>query len=93
MDMEPTTNTKQLGAARAPSLVVLCLLVAVSALARTRQSVAIPMRDGASLAGDVYLPGASRWPVILIQTPYNKNLFAAALSGAGNDPLFRVASW
>jgi hypothetical protein len=51
------------------------------------------MRDGATLAGDVYLPGGGRWPVILIQTPYNKNLFAAALSGGGDDPLLGSADY
>lgn len=33
----------------------------------------IPMRDGQSLAADVYIPsGAAQRPTILIQTPYNK---------------------
>ena len=36
-------------------------------------AVAIPMRDGAALAADVYLPEApGRYPTILIQTPYNR---------------------
>jgi len=36
-------------------------------------AVAIPMRDGASLAADVYLPDApGKYPTILIQTPYNR---------------------
>ncbi len=35
--------------------------------------VQIPMRDGAELAADVYVPkGGGAFPVILIQTPYNK---------------------
>lgn len=44
------------------------------------QVIAIPMRDGKSLAADLYLPSAQgTYPVILIQTPYNKNLFRLAL--------------
>ena len=36
-------------------------------------AVAIPMRDGASLTADVYLPEApGRYPTILIQTPYDR---------------------
>ncbi len=38
--------------------------------------VSIPMRDGAALAADLYLPaGAGPWPTILIQTPYDKNRY------------------
>ncbi len=39
--------------------------------------VSIPMRDGRFLAADVYLPdtGAPPYPVILIQTPYNRLLY------------------
>jgi predicted acyl esterase len=37
------------------------------------RAVQIPMRDGQSLAADVYLPkGGGKYPVVLIQTPYNK---------------------
>ncbi len=40
------------------------------------QSVSVPMRDGKFLAGDLYLPaGTGKFPVILIMTPYNKNLY------------------
>ncbi len=40
----------------------------------------IPMRDGQTLAADVYLPSdQSTYPVILIQTPYNKNLYHLSL--------------
>lgn len=47
------------------------------------QAVSIPMRDGQQLAADFY-PGRpfSRKPTILIQTPYNKNLYR------GLNPLF-----
>lgn len=43
-----------------------------------RQAIQIPMRDAPhALAADAYLPeAAGTWPVILIQTPYNKDLFA-----------------
>ena len=93
------TGTSGCPGAPRRTLVVLCLLLTFPAWARTRQTVAIPMRDGATLAGDVYLPGSGSWPVVLIQTPYNKNLFAAALT-AGDDPLlgspdyaFVVTDW
>jgi len=40
----------------------------------------IPMSDGDSLQGDVYLPtGPSSFEVILIQTPYNKDNFSWSL--------------
>jgi len=40
----------------------------------------IPLRDGKVLAADVYVPVAcNSCPVILIQTPYNKNLFRNGL--------------
>ncbi len=62
-----------------------CLLatawLALSAFA-ARQTVAVPMRDGVQLATDVYLPdGAGPWPVILVRTPYNKDL----LRGIGEE--------
>jgi uncharacterized protein len=35
--------------------------------------ISIPMRDGVLLTADLYLPpGAGRWPVILIRTPYSR---------------------
>lgn len=38
------------------------------------------MRDGQALAADLYLPDVSgTYPVVLIQTPYNKNLFRLGL--------------
>lgn len=44
------------------------------------QQVSIPMRDGKSLAADIYIPaGCTSCPSILIQTPYNKNLFRNGL--------------
>lgn len=38
--------------------------------------VMVPMRDGVGLATDIYRPSAEgRFPVILMRTPYKKNLF------------------
>lgn len=46
--------------------------------------VQIPMRDSESLAADVYIPsGCNSCPTILIQTPYNKNLFRNGLPVIG----------
>lgn len=43
-------------------------------------TVNIPMRDGKSLAADIYIPTTcSSCPTILIQTPYNKNAFRNGL--------------
>jgi len=51
------------------------------------QSIDIPMSDGKTLAADLYLPSQSgSYPVVLIQTPYNKNLFQLGLPlGVGQD--------
>src|SRR6266481_9285313 len=55
-------------------------------------STTIPMRDGKALAADVYRPrSAGRYPVILIQTPYNKSLMRPWWAGVGQygkDSLF-----
>jgi len=46
----------------------------------TFDDVLIPMRDGEFLSADVYIPaGADSVEIILIQTPYNKNLFELSL--------------
>jgi uncharacterized protein len=38
------------------------------------QQYMVPMRDGASLAIDVYLPdGPGPWPAVLVRLPYDKN--------------------
>ncbi len=48
------------------------------------QSVQIPMRDGKFLAADVFLPkSGGNHPVVLIQTPYNKNLMRPGFEGRG----------
>lgn len=45
-------------------------------LSPTLEDVWIPMRDGEELQADVYIPeGVTSGEVVLIQTPYNKNLF------------------
>ncbi len=50
----------------------------VRAFAFQASTTQIPMRDGRYLSADVYLPSTGGpWPVIVIQTPYNKNLFSA----------------
>ncbi len=63
--------------------------------AHQRYPVAIPMRDGQSLAADVYLPQSTgAWPVVLIQTPYNKNGFAVVfLSHEAVDPLLKSPAY
>lgn len=82
---------------------LLILFLFVSAFAKsqiTYTSVMIPMRDGKFLAADYYLPsGCSSCPVILIQTPYQKNWFHFALPlGVGtNQPnsnyAFVIVDW
>jgi len=61
------------------------------------------MRDDRDLAADYYLPSETTgpWPVILIQTPYNKNLMALAILQpttfgpmfASQDYAFVVVDW
>ncbi len=67
----------------------------------TWTTVSIPMRDSTHvLAADYYVPpGCTSCPVILIQTPYNKNSFNAWLPlGIGNnlansDYAFVIVDW
>ncbi len=71
-------------------MTVLFSLLAVSATAQmtpTLNEIWIPMRDGDSLSADVYIPtGTVEAEVILIQTPYNKNLFSIGLPmGVGQN--------
>jgi predicted acyl esterase len=55
-------------------------------------AMTIPMRDGKSLAADTYKPRvAGRYPVVLIQTPYDKSLMRPWWAGVGQygkDSLF-----
>src|SRR5579872_3291634 len=54
--------------------------------------IRIPLRDGKMLAADLILPKAGgKYPVILIQTPYNKKNIRASFTGGGRfgaDSLF-----
>lgn len=63
----------------------------------TGQSVQIPMRDGKALAADVYVPKSrGKHPVVLIQTPYNKNGLRPGFEGKGRygaSSLFTDASY
>lgn len=54
---------------------------AAAFIGRTAQ---IPMRDGQSLAADIYLPkSGGKYPVVLIQTPYNKTPMRSWWRGEG----------
>jgi len=56
------------------------LCLEISAQMTPTYVVNIPMRDSKTLAADVYVPAAcDSCPTILIQTPYNKNLFRNGL--------------
>jgi predicted acyl esterase len=74
--------------------VLLLASTTLSALAivHLRYQTRVPMRDGKSLACDYYLPAsAGSWPVVLIQTPYSKDLkFPLILEyEIANDPLLK----
>jgi predicted acyl esterase len=62
------------------------------AAAFTGSEIRIPLRDGKMLAADLILPKAGgKYPVILIQTPYNKKNVRASFTGGGRfgaDSLF-----
>lgn len=61
-----------------------------------RSTVQIPMRDGQSLAADVFVPKSGKHPVVLIQTPYDKNLVRPWFAGEGRwgtDSLFTDANY
>lgn len=70
------------------SVTTLLLFICQLAMAQLNpESITIPMRDGQELSAHLYLPNdTDAFPVILIQTPYNKNLFTLGLPlGIGND--------
>ncbi len=49
-------------------------------------STRIPMRDGKALAADIYVPKAGgKFPVVLIQTPYDRKLVRRHWTGAGRQ--------
>src|SRR6188472_2987112 len=58
------------------------------------EEVMVPMRDGARLATDVYLPASSaRVPAVLVRLPYDKSNacgFWALLAGALTDRGYAV---
>ncbi|MCR9174210.1 MAG: CocE/NonD family hydrolase, partial [bacterium] len=61
-------------------LFVLSGFTSFGQLTPTFDDISIPMRDGEVLSADVYIPaGADSCEVILIQTPYNKNLFESGM--------------
>jgi len=65
--------------------------VATIATGRAKHTVHVPMRDGRTLAADVYreASGRGRRPAILIQTPYGKGQFRGALGeGTRSHGLF-----
>jgi putative CocE/NonD family hydrolase len=40
--------------------------------------LSVPMRDGVKLKADVFRPaGGDRWPVVMIRTPYDRQLGSA----------------
>lgn len=79
---------------------VLSAFVGYSQLIPSFNDILIPMRDGKFLSADVYIPSnITEGEVILIQTPYNKNLFEASLPlGIGtnldaNPFIFVIVDW
>jgi predicted acyl esterase len=75
-------------------------LFSIAQLTPEFDNIYIPMRDGDSLQADVYIPnGTVTGEVILIQTPYNKDLFAFSLPMGVNQNLdgqafiFVIVDW
>lgn len=78
------------------------LLFVISANAQLNPVIdSIPMSDGRKLAADIYIPsGMSSGPVILIQTPYNRQIsrFAGLPMGIGlnlntSNYIFVITDW
>jgi predicted acyl esterase len=70
--------------------IILVILIVISVTCHAQlnpQVINIPMRDGKTLTADLHLPSTTgTYPVIFIQTPYNKNFFRIALPlGVGFD--------
>jgi putative CocE/NonD family hydrolase len=56
-------------------------------------NVAVPMADGVELAADIFRPAAQgRYPVILIRTPYDKQVAAASMGAFGGLSPLRAAA-
>lgn len=53
--------------------------------------VPVRMRDGVTLAADVYTPSGGPWPVLLMRTPYGKNTYAEN-AWSGVDPVTTARS-
>lgn len=70
-------------------------VISFSQLTPTLNEILIPMRDGEFLSADVYIPtGSDSCEVILIQTPYNKNLFSIGLPmGVGQNVDSQPFAW
>lgn len=64
--------------------------------ASTKSTVAIPMRDGKTLAADVYKPTSTSgpWPVIVVQTPYDRRTWEPIFTFDQNtDPLLKSPNY
>jgi len=60
-----------------------------AAAGHVRHEEMVPMRDGAALAADVYLPDTSgRWPAVLVQTPYDKQRYRGVIGAGDGEPFF-----
>ncbi|NQT27718.1 CocE/NonD family hydrolase [candidate division KSB1 bacterium] len=59
----------------------------LSQYASSSELIMIPMRDGDSLAADIYFPliGQSPWPTVLVRTPYGRSI-----SGSGEDIVVQI---
>jgi len=79
--------------ALAPVLLAVAWLAAAPAGAFTHQRLdaAIPMRDGRTLAADVWLPAATgAWPAVLVQTPYDRRAYRLVFPlELSRDPLLK----
>jgi predicted acyl esterase len=57
-------------------------------------AVAIPTRDKASLAADVFLPATpGKYPAVVVQTPYDRTLMRLALRGVGERGVGERGPW
>src|SRR5262245_42824934 len=58
----------------APLLLLVCSGIPAQDETSVQKNVEVPMKDGTTLATDVYLPpGGGKVPTILSRTPYDKN--------------------
>lgn len=79
----------------------LCLLAKPAFALLTPTVDSIPMKDGRKLAADVYIPsGMTQGPVILVQTPYNRQLYrigglplGIGMNVNSSNYIFVVADW